>query len=103
MASDKYTVIVSEKAKNMLCSHMLFLSPVSIKAVKEKQTEIKSALKSLESMPQRFPFFNEDYIPANRYHKMLIRKWYVVLYQIKDNTVFVDYILDCRKDNEDLF
>ena len=103
MASDKYTVIVSEKAKNMLCSHMLFLSRVSIKAAKEKQAEIKSALKSLESMPQRFPFFNEDYIPANRYHKMFIRKWYVVLYQIKDNTVFVDYILDCRKDNEDLF
>lgn len=103
MANDKYTVIVSEKAKNMFKSHMLFLSRVSVKAAKEKQAEIKSALKSLESMPQRFPFFNEDYIPANRYHKMFIRKWYVVLYQIKDNTVFVDYILDCRKDNENLF
>lgn len=25
-------------------------------------------------------------------------KWYLVLYQIQDSTVYVEYILDCRKD-----
>lgn len=38
------------------------------------------------------------YITQNKYHKMFIEKWYLVLYQIKDDTVYVDYILDCRKD-----
>lgn len=36
--------------------------------------------------------------PPNKYHKMFIEKWYLVLYQIQDDTVYVDYILDCRKD-----
>ena len=29
---------------------------------------------------------------------MFVAKWYLVLYQIQDDTVYVDYILDCRKD-----
>ena len=38
------------------------------------------------------------YVPKNKYHKMFIEKWYLVLYQIQDDTVYVDYILDCRQD-----
>ena len=38
------------------------------------------------------------YITPNKYHKMFIEKWYPVLYQIQDDTVYVEYILDCRKD-----
>lgn len=49
-------------------------------------------------MPQHFPFFEELYITPNKYHKMFIEKWYLVLYQIRDDTVYIDYILDCRKD-----
>lgn len=26
------------------------------------------------------------------------QNWYLVLYQIRDDTVYIDYILDCRKD-----
>ena len=40
----------------------------------------------------------ELYITPNKYHKMLIEKWHPVLYQIQDDTVYVEYILDCRKD-----
>ena len=29
---------------------------------------------------------------------MYVEKWYLVLYQILDDTVYVEYILDCRKD-----
>ena len=32
------------------------------------------------------------------YHKMFIKKWYLILYPIKDLTVYVDYIVDCRED-----
>lgn len=49
-------------------------------------------------MPQRFPFFEEAYIPSNKYHKMFIEKWYLILYQIQDDTVYVEYIVECRKD-----
>ena len=60
--------------------------------------EIIAAIRSLNYMPQRFPFFEEAYIPPNKYHKMFIEKWYLVLYQIQDDTVYVEYIVDCRKD-----
>lgn len=30
------------------------------------------AMRFLERMPQRFPFFEETYIPTNKYHKMIL-------------------------------
>ena len=49
-------------------------------------------------MPHRYPFFEAEFMPANKYHKMFVANWYLILYQIQDDTVYVDYILDCRKD-----
>ena len=60
--------------------------------------ELMEAMRSLAYSPNRFPFFDEPYIPCNKYHKMFIKNWYLILYQIEDDTVYVDYILDCRKE-----
>ncbi len=98
--SDKktYKVIVSDKAKNMLGTHIRFLAKINKEAAIKKKNQIIKGLNSLSEMPQRFPFFEKMYIPPNKYHKMYIENWYLVLYQIRDDTVYVDYILDCRKD-----
>ena len=96
--SMKYKVIVSDRAKRMLGTHIRFMAQVSKEAAAAKKKEIMTAIRSLSQMPQRFPFFEELYITPNKYHKMFIEKWYLVLYQIQDDTVYVDYILDCRKD-----
>lgn len=96
--SNRYQVIVSDRAKRMLGTHIRFMAQVNKQAAVEKKKEIMTALRSLSQMPQRFPFFEELYITPNKYHKMFIEKWYLVLYQIQDDTVYVEYILDCRKD-----
>lgn len=96
--NSKYKVIVSDRAKRMLGTHIRFMAQVNKQAAAEKKKEVMAAIRSLEQMPQRFPFFEELYITPNKYHKMFIEKWYLVLYQIQDHTVYVDYILDCRKD-----
>ncbi|MCH5273562.1 MAG: type II toxin-antitoxin system RelE/ParE family toxin [Lachnospiraceae bacterium] len=96
--SKKYKVIISDRAKGMLGVHIRFMAQVSKEAAKAKKEEIITAIRSLSQLPQRFPFFEEMYITPNKYHKMFIDKWYLVLYQIQDDTVYVDYILDCRKD-----
>lgn len=96
--SKKYKVIVSDRAKRMLGTHIRFMAQVNKGAAVTKKKEIMTAMRSLSQMPQRFPFFEELYITPNKYHKMFIEKWYLVLYQIQDDTVYVDYILDCRKD-----
>lgn len=94
----KYKVIVSDKAKRMLGVHIRFMAQVSKDAAIAKKKELIAAMRSLDHMPQRFPFLEEAYIPPNKYHKIFVEKWYLILYQIQDDTVYVDYILDCRKD-----
>lgn len=98
MTDKKYKVIVSDRAKRMLGAHIRFMAQVNKDAASTKKKEIISAIRSLNYMPQRFPFFEEAYIPPNKYHKMFIEKWYLILYQIQDDTVYVEYIVDCRKD-----
>ena len=98
MEDKKYKVIVSDRAKQMLGTHLRFMAQVNKNAAIAKKKELVAAMRSLEQMPQRFPFFEEPYIPPNKYHRMFVEKWYLVLYQIKDDTVYVEYILDCRKD-----
>ncbi|MGC2872801.1 type II toxin-antitoxin system RelE/ParE family toxin [Ihubacter sp. mB4P-1] len=94
----KYKVIVSDRAKRMLGIHIRFMAQVNKQAASAKKNEIMTAMRSLSQLPQRFPFFEELHITPNKYHKMFIEKWYLVLYQIQDDTVYVEYILDCRKD-----
>lgn len=98
MSDKKYKVIISDRAKRMLGTHIRFMAQVNKEAVKTKKKELIEAMRSLDHMLQRFPFFEEPYIPANKYHKMFVAKWYLILYQIQDDVVYVDYILDCRKD-----
>lgn len=94
----KYKVVVSDRAKRMLGTHIRFMAQVNREAAMTKKKEIMTAMRSLSQMPQRFQFFEEPYIIPNKYHKMFVAKWYLVLFQIQDDTVYVDYILDCRKD-----
>lgn len=96
--SKRYKVIVSDRAKRMLGTHIRFMALVDKQAAAAKKKEIMTAMRSLSLMPQRFPFLEEQYITPNKYHKMFIEKSYLVLYQIQDDTVYVEYILDCRKD-----
>lgn len=94
----KYNVVVSDRAKGMLGMHIRFIAQVSKEAAASKKKEIMTAVRSLAYLPQRFPFIEEPYITPNKYHKMFIDKWYLVLYQIQDDTVYIEYVLDCRKD-----
>ena len=99
MAELKYEAIVSDEAKRMLGKHIRFVAQVNKKAAIKKKDDIIKAIRSLEEyMPQRFPFMNEPYIPPNKYHKMFVSKYYLLIYQIKDSTVYVESIIDCRQD-----
>lgn len=94
----KYTVIISERAGQMLGTHIRFLAQVNKKAAVALKKRFMEEFKSLSSMPERTPFFNEDYIPKNKYHKLYVENWFLVLYQIQDTSVYVDWIVDCRQD-----
>ena len=94
----KYTVIISDRAKQMLGQHVYFLKQVNKKAAAELKKRFLEEFRSLESFPQRYPFFSADFTPSNKYHKLYIKNWFLVLYQICDDTVYIDWIVDCRQD-----
>ncbi len=95
---NSYRVIVSERAKQMLVSHAAFLAQVNVEAAERLTTEFEKAAHSLEVMPQRCPWLSGEYIPRHTYRFILFEKRYMILFQIVDNTVFADYVLDCRQD-----
>ncbi len=94
----KYQVIVSDRAARMLERHIRFLAQVSKDAARRMKNDILSEIRALNQMPFRWGFLDEPYIPANKYHKLPVADRYLVLYQVRDDRVEVDYILDCRED-----
>lgn len=94
----QYKVIVSERTRQMLASHVRFLAQKNPNAARKVKNELVDAMRSLSKMPERFPFLSNEFTPPNKYHKMFVEKRYLILYQIKDQAVYVDYIVDCRQD-----
>jgi len=94
----QYRVEVSDRAKSMLGAQAKFLSQKSPSAAREMKVKILAAVRSLCCMPERCPFFDSDFLPRNKYHKMVVDNRYLILYQIKDTTAYVDYIVDGGQD-----
>lgn len=95
---NEYRVVISERATQMLVSHAAFLAQVSPEAAERLTTEFEKTAKSLEFMPQRCPWFNGEYIPRNAYRFILFEKYYMLIFQIVDDVVYADYVVDCRQD-----
>jgi plasmid stabilization system protein ParE len=93
-----YRVIVSNRFHQMLADHLRFLAQENPSIALKLKNELMDAVRSLGQMPQRYPYLQAQFIPPNKYHRMLVAKRYLVLYQIKAQTVYVDYIVDCRQD-----
>ncbi len=98
MANELYNVVISKQARQMLVSCAAFLAKVSVPAAERLVSSFEEAANSLKQMPQRCPWLTNDFIPRNTYRYLVFEKRYLMIYQTKDNTVFVDYIVDCRQD-----
>ena len=95
---NKYRVIVSARAAQMLVSHGAFLAQTNPAAAERLTVEFEKAAKSLEQMPQRCPWLKGEYIPKNAYRFILFEKRYMLIFQIVDHTVYADHVVDCRQD-----
>lgn len=97
-ADKQYKVIVSKRATEMLVAHTAFLAKASKSAAQQLVKSFRQATASLEKFPQRCPWLFSDYIPSNKYRYLIFDKRYLLIYQIRDDTVYLDYVLDCRQD-----
>ena len=102
-ANNKYLIIISKRATQILVNHAAFLSQVNEDAAEHLVISFERAAYSLQQMPQRCPWLIGDFIPRNVYRYLTFEKRYMLIYQIKDNKVYIDYVLDCRQDYRWLF
>lgn len=93
-----YTVTVSCLAVSLLSESAAFLARVDNAAATKMRLEVVAAISSLKDIPERFPFLDDEYIPKNKYRNMVVSSYLLLIYQIKGDTVLVDYVVDCRKD-----
>ena len=93
-----YTVVIADRAKDMLLEHVRFVANCSPQGANDLRITIVEAVKSLEHLPERHPWLSDSMLPAHKYRKMVVDKRYIVVYQVKGKTVYVDYVLDCRQD-----
>lgn len=93
----EYKVVISERATDILIEDIRFLSAVNLQAANNLRVEMMEFTESLRHSPSRNPFIYDPLFPANKYRKLVINERYVMIYQIKDEVVYVDYMLDCRQ------
>ena len=93
-----YKVKISEEAQRGLGNIVSYVALNSIQAARILKKDLVAEISSLKLFPERTPFLEGEFIPFNKYQKLVVRKNYLVIYQIKDDTVWVDYVIDCRQD-----
>lgn len=96
--NDAYTVIVSDNAAEMLVSHARFLANVSEDAANAFIAAFEDKARSLSRLPERCRYLDSPFLPKRKYRMLPFCDKYLLIYQIKRDCVYVDYVLDCRQD-----
>jgi hypothetical protein len=73
-----------------------FLSQVNEESAEHLVISFENASKTLQLMPHRCPWLVGEFIPRNVYRYLIFEECYMLIYQIKDHKVYIDYVLDCR-------
>lgn len=99
-ADKKYRVIIDPAVNDRVYEHFEFLARVSESAAERLLDKLVSDMYSLEHMLYRNPVFNRPYLKSGKYRYMVSCEKYLIVYQIADNTVFIDDVQDSRQSNE---
>ena len=102
-AEREYRILVSEETVRMIGHHAHFLYQSSAPAAERLVDAYEKAVSSLVTLPQRCPWYRGMGVPQNKYRYLLFEKRYALIFQIKEDTVYVDYAVDCRQDYAWLF
>ena len=89
----KYRVLVSSRARDMLFEHARFLAQVSIQAAEELFDLFEEKVSSLEEMPERCAYYDNPYMRPNKYRKLALGKYLLILFQATDDTVYIEFII----------
>ncbi len=94
----KFQVIVSKRAAQQLVEQAAFVARLEERLSHQLVADFRTAANSLQNFPYRNPVLRSDVFTTEKYRKMVFGKWYLLIYQIKGERVFVEYVVDGRQD-----
>ena len=94
----QYKVVVTPAAVRGLAKIVKFIAFDSPKNARLIKNEIMSDIRKLNDMPERHPYIDDEYIPKFKYRKFIVYSRYIIIYQVFDDTVRVDYVVDGYSD-----
>jgi len=95
----EYFIYIDPAANDRMAEHMEFLARVGEDAAERLLDELIAGIRSLKTMPYRYPIYHRPYIPLGKYRRLIIKKRYIIVYQIEGDNVYIDDIQDSRQNN----
>lgn len=98
MAKKQYKVVISQKGQDAFIKQITFKAAQDRQQARNLKAKVINALRSLETLPRRAPFLWDEDIPLKKYRKLLVDNRYLIIYQIIEQTVYVELVVDCKQD-----
>jgi plasmid stabilization system protein ParE len=95
---EAYRVIVSKRAAQQLVEHAAFAARLDEKLAHKLVSDFRQAADSLKKFPFRNPVMRSEVFTVEKYRKLIFDKYHILLYQIKGQVVYVEYVIDGRQD-----
>lgn len=95
---ETYRVVISKRAAQQLVEHAAFIARLDEKLAHKLVSDFRQAAESLERFPFRNPVMRSDVFAVEKYRKLIFDKYHILLYQIKGQVVYVEYVIDGRQD-----
>ena len=89
-----YDVEIRPGAMKMLVEQAAFLAEFNDEAAERLVQMFEESAASLSQFPKRAPELNDAYLPPHKYRKLLFAEHYLMVYQVAERKVFVDFIVD---------
>ena len=94
----KYRIVTSRLVAQNLIEHITFISNVSTEAAKRFLSDYDAILTRLENNPFEFQL-DTTFDNPHGYRRAIFAKWFKCLFIVEESTVYIDSIVDCRRDN----
>lgn len=95
----KYKVVTAPYLGDMLLEHVRFISNVSIPAARRFRAEFAQLVRRIGENPYQFPALDDPNLPRDTYRKALFAKWYKAVFYVEGEVVYIDAVVDGRRES----
>ena len=96
----KYRMVISPLAWDRVRRNQWVLDGFNPTYSNRVRRELSDTLREIRQNPYLFPLDESDGLPEKKYRRALFAKWYKIIYQVTENTIYVNTVVDCRMDPE---